>query len=146
VNDGVDDDLADELKDIVPPMPTSPPPTVAIPAASDTAMQLAAQFGEFLAQPAKHASARRKHWPATFDRLLTTRSQADLLALMQWVFVGDPKQFWPPKIRSCSTNPATYLAKSIDSITTAMASRSPSLRAMLRGAPLSRNRTAQTAT
>jgi len=63
VNDGVDDDLADELKDIVPPMPTSPPPTVAIPAASDTAMQLAAQFGEFLAQPAKHASARRKDCP-----------------------------------------------------------------------------------
>jgi hypothetical protein len=118
--------MEDELDTIIPATAPDPKPT-----ASDSAIQLAARFTELLAQPKKHSTVRRKHWPGTFDAMLADHSHADLLALLEWVFNID--KFWHPKIRAYSGDPADYFAEHLDNIITAMAH--PVTQSMSRTAP-----------
>jgi hypothetical protein len=118
--------MEDELDTIIPATAPDPKPT-----ASDSAIQLAARFTELLAQPKKHSTVRRKHWPGTFDAMLADHSHADLLALLEWVFNID--KFWHPKIRAYSGDPADYFAEHLDKIITAMAH--PVTQSMSRIAP-----------
>jgi hypothetical protein len=125
------DDLScdDPPIDLTPPVPT--PPKVVLPVVSEAATQLAAVFTELLAQPKKHSTVRRKHWPGTFDAMLADHSHADLLALLEWVF--NINKFWHPKIRAYSGDPADYFAEHLDKIITAMAH--PVTQSMSRIAP-----------
>ena len=112
------DSMANDLVDIIPspPAATSPP----VSSATSAAIQVANRFAELLAQPEKHSAARRKDWPAICDKMLATRSQADLDALITWVFSIDPWH-WKDKLRDSGGDPMAYLESHLGSITTAMA-------------------------